>query len=756
MSLLKANAINAAEGILDPLWDPSLSGLRKWRVTPGDAHGLRVSQNWCWAKIEWSRKPAAGPALKMTRDFEADCTGYDKLVVSVMAPLHSIFRMIAITDKGERRFTSPPAPALKKEHALDLQGATVLHSLTIEIDAANNEVSNGWLNWVGLQNSQMLERVTWMWDRFDAAWDGYLQPESYEPKFKPSVGLVIDKDELDALRAKHDAFLKIHKESPFTMAADAARGLEPERMVREFVNFWGDTRYSRERDHSNHLLSKGPIGHALNTTIAGLLLKDKSLLRLGARFAMAIGMCGRWDDGMICYTPGGVFEHRCFVQSLCVHEVALVLDLAGEMFLNPAHEFLKRRIAEEGLGSINFNTWKFEYIFKCNQLAWFTPGRMAGYTLLEKNWPRAKQYTEIAYNDLIESLGYAILPDGGYVEGPTYFRCVARDGGLSLYYYARARGKKLADIIPDTVRSTADFGAAVMSTDSDQDVIPICDAGNRLEQEALAVMAMALPESHWVTMFRRSIARTNGMANTLLACKLEADVPTAGPDHKAFVFLPEMGLMTSTRKIGQAWTKILLMGNKSGAGHTHEDKGSFVLEFNGETYALDPGTCDYSSPLAGLLQHCERHNMLVPTGTSSRPAPQSPLLADVKPSGTGGDTKFVAMINAAPGWKNYRKWIRAWESLTPDVLTIIDDYELAEDGGDGVEFYWQTALEVNVSGRTITITGKQGKAIIEAPANTDVRVDELPAPPGKIQRRIAIARRAKAGRLSVNVKLIVN
>ena len=761
MPLLKANAINAAEGILDPLWDTALSQLNKWTVAPGDAHGLRVKQNWCWAAFEWSRKPASGPALKMTRQIEADCTGYDRLIVSIMAPLNSIFRLTAKTDRGIRTFTSGPAPALKKEHALELSGASVIHEIIMEVDAADDGVSSGWFNWVGLQNSAMLERVNWVLDRFDSTWDGYLQPESYEPKFEPALGLVISKSELEALRAKHDAYLKIHGDSPFTLAGKHAQTYVPEKMIGEYVNFWNDTRYCRERDYDKTLLigkavglmGAAPMGNGVHAVIAGMLLKDKELVRLGARYVMSLAMCGRWDDGMICYMPGGIFEHRCFVQSLCVHEVAFVLDLAGDMFTGAGREYLKRRIAEEGLGAINFNAWKYEYIFHCNQLAWFSPGRMIGYTVLEKSWPRMKPYTELAYNDLIESLGYAILPDGGYVEGPTYFRCVGRDGGLALYYYAQARGKELADIIPPIMRSTADFAAAVCSTDDAHDVISICDAGKNLEVECLAVMAMALPKSHWVTMLRKSLARTHGMANTLLACKLEAQAPPVGPAPKEFVFLPDMGLMTSTRKIGNAWSKILIMGNKANAGHTHEDKGSFVLEFNGETYATDAGTCDYSSPLAGQMQHCERHNMLIPTGTTHRPAPQCPLKPDIKPGGSGDSVKFAATIDVTPGWSNYRKWIRSWDSPAPDRLTITDEYELSDDGGTGVEFYWQTALPVTVSGSTITITGKRGHATIEAPAGTTVRVDELPMPPGRVQHRIAIASAARAGRLVVSARL---
>ncbi|MBK8857314.1 MAG: heparinase II/III family protein [Opitutaceae bacterium] len=77
------------------------------------------------------------------------------------------------------------------------------------------------------------------------------------------------------------------------------------------------------------------------------------------------------------------------------------------------------------------------------------------------------------------------------------------------------------------------------------------------------------------------------MADTLLACKLEADLPAAGPAPKPFVFLPDMGLMASTRQFKGAWTKILINGNKAGSGHAHEDKGGFVLEHRGETYAMD-------------------------------------------------------------------------------------------------------------------------------------------------------------------------
>jgi hypothetical protein len=749
---MRITPINMAEAIIEPFWDPELSGLAHWTIETGVEHGLQVRQNWCWAEFEWARKPRRGPALRMSRHIDVDCTSYDRLMVSVMAPERSVFRMSARTDRGEVAFESPPAPALKKEYVLDLRGASHIEAVTLEIDAGDEGIAAGWLNWLGLQNTALLSRLQAQWDRFDADWQPYLLPADFEPSFRPTYGLLINDVELDRLRERHAAFVRAHGSSPFTRAADEARGCTPEKMVRDFVNFWGDTRYCRERDHGNTLLGHGPVGLAVQAALAGLLLRDHELLRLGARFALALAMSGRWDDGFICYFPGGNFEHRCFVQSLCMHEAALMLDLAGECFTDAGREYIKRRIAEEGLGAIHFNTWKHEYIFHCNQLAWFTPGRMLGCAVLEQSWPRVRPYTELARNDLAESLGYAILSDGGYVEGPTYFRCVGRDGGLSLYYYARSRGLALRDVIPEPMRRTADFAAALASTDESADQIAICDATPIADQESLAVMAAALPASQWTAQYRKSVARTGGMPTSILACQLDGEIPLQAPEPAPCVRLPEMGILASVRKFGAETVKLLIPGNRAGAGHSHEDKGSFVLEFAGETFALDPGTCDYSHPLAGILKNCERHNMLIPTGMPERPAPQCPLPYDVRPQGRGDSVAFRAAIDASPGWQEYyRRWVRIWDSPAPDILVIHDEWEL--NAGDAVEFYWQTYRDVRVEAQNVTIRGKRGDVVVEAPAGCGVRVDELPVFGEGVLRRIVIRNAVKAGQMDVRVLL---
>ena len=737
---------NDAEAIIEPFWDPQLSGLKQWTIRPGKKHGLSVSQNWCWVNFEWARRPARGSALTMTRRFNIACSSYDQAVISVMPPEQSVLTIILDTDRGTRTFRSKPAGTRKQEHTIPLHGAQIIRRITLSLDAGRDGVACGWINWIGLQHRAALRRHEALWDRFDARWDRYLEPPAFKPSFTPAYGLLINQTELTAIRRRHDRHLARYKTSPWLEIARRAGTVEPETRIRDFVNFWSDTRYCRERDHGNELLIRGP-----QIAFAGLLLKDPGLLRLGARYAMSLGMCANWDDGMICRFPGSTFEHRSFVQSLCVEEISLILDMACEYFTPLGRDHLMRRIAEEGLAAIQFNAWKHEYIFNCNQMAWFTPGRMLGSCLLERHWPRVRHHTEQARRDLVESLQKTILPDGGYDEGPTYFTCVGHRGGLPLYVYARARKRPFRSVLPPAMRRTASFAELVASTDEAQDVIPICDGRMTLDQNTLSVMASALPHSAWVRIYRRALKRTRDLPDTPLALQLDAHIPRRPPPPVPLVRMRVMGPVASTRRLGDTWVKLFIMGNHANAGHTHEDKGSFVLEFAGQTFAMDPGTCDYSSPLAGELKHCERHNMLVPYGTEQRPHPSCPLPHDIVPRAHGDARRFSAIVELANGWEPfYQRWTRHWDSPTPDTLIIRDTYRIRQ--GTGVEFFWNTRLPISVENGRVTIQGTRGRVRITPPPQAEIRVDELPLLDG-IQRRLVFRIPAPAGVLLTHIQL---
>jgi len=692
----------------------------------------------------------------MSREFDLVCEGYDTLLVSMVAPETSTVHIRVRTDCGVREYESGASGAGKREHALSLSGAARIAGIEIEVEEGPSGARAGWINWIGLQSGELVSAYERQWSGWDSSWEGYLRPHAYEPSFKPSYGILVNADELGELRRTHRDFVNENSSSPFTRAADALRGIDPEDSIGEYVGFYsstrktGDTRYNRERDEDKGLVCLGQ-----QAAVAGLLMEDAALLRLAARYAMSLAMCGFWEDGMVNRVAGSTFDTRCFVQSLCLHDIAMILDLAGEMFTDLGREYLLRRLSQEGLATVTYNTWKYEYLFHCNQLAWFSPGRMYAHLVVERSWPRAEPYTELCLNDLIENMDLSILDDGGYVEGPNYFQCVGRDACLSFYYYARARGIDLDKIVPAKVLRTAELGAAIESTDERQDVIPICDANPAFDQTALAFLDHLMPGRAWSRMLAKSLRRT-GLAESIVGLKLTGS-GTPGAEGRpappaSLVVLPDMGLVTSTRLLAGEKLKLFVMGNHAGAGHTHEDKGSFVLELAGETFAMDPGTADYSYPLSSVLKQCQRHNMLVPVGTTERPRPESPIPVDVKPAAEGDDQTFSCSIDITPGWERYfRSRTRRWSSPTPEKLVIEDEYEL--ERGDGVEFYWQTELDVTIDGKTVEISGHRAVIRLYGPEDCEMRIDELPLPGGRIARRAVFARAGRSGVLAIRAEL---
>jgi hypothetical protein len=782
---MKTTPINSAEAIFEAFFDETLSGLPKWSIHAPGAEGLAVVQKWAWVQYDWQRAPAdpASPALRMTRDYAVDCADYDTLMFSLVAPPGSRVALIAGTDAGERRTLSTPFAAHKRELLLPLDGARQLQSLAIEIyaDPVKN-VGNacGWFNWIGLQHGEQVRRYVRQFARFDERWEDYLKPDTFEPSFEPVYGLHLTVVELAEARAAL-ARTGGPRTSPLWELAEDAQRLVPEKMTTEYVNFWNDTRFNRVRDTGNLLLT-----HGANAAQAAVLFRDKKLGRLAARYAVCMAHCTRWDPSFLSWMTGCKWEHRAFVPSLVMYDCALILDLCGEWFTDYGREVILRRLAEEGQGTNNYNAWWYTYIFWCNQTAWFLPGRIYAYLVLEKTLPvkwepypkpqqsRVVPYTDLALADLLDNLSKILLPDGGYTEGPGYFTFTARQALITFYYYARARGLDARSLVPPALYATAVMAETLVSTADDAQMILICDA-QCVPQEGAAFLAWLMPDSHWTTVFRKSVARTGGQPITLLAQNLARDIPAAGPAFRAFVEMPAIGQMASHRRHGGEWVKLFLMGNQSGASHTHEDKGSFVLEFAGDSFAKDFAICDYSNPLADMMKHAQRHNMLVPlTAAGARPKPKNPIFADITPHGCGDETSFHATMDLAAGWEGwFSQWTRTWDSPVPGALTITDEW--AVEKGEGAAFHWTTPLPIalDAKNRRAVIEGRRGRATLTWDEGVEAAVEQLPLEepvwkevlrerkeaylvttllPEK-QPRLTLMQRGRSGKLVVQVKL---
>lgn len=779
---MKLTPINAAEAVFEAFFDETLSGLPRWQIADRGGDGLTVAQKWSTTQYDWQRPPVdpAQPALRMSRELAIDCRDYDALIFSLTAPPGVRAALIVETDAGERRNLSTPFQAHKRELLLPLENAKQLTRLTIELYADPETTPRpacGWFNWVGLQHGATLTRYLRQFERFDEGWEDYLKPETFEPRFEPAYGLHLTATELAEAREKLGA-AGGPSTSPLWEFATDAQVTAPEKVMSEYVNFWNDTRYNRVRDTGKHLLT-----HGGNAAQAAVLFRDKKLGRLAARYAMCMAHCTRWDPSFLSWMTGCKWEHRAFVPSLVMYDCALILDLCGEWFTDYGRKVLLRRLAEEGQGTNNFAPWAWEYMFWCNQIAWFMPGRMYAYLVLEREMPlqwlpypkpepsRVTPYTDLALADLQDNLSKILLPDGGYTEGPGYFTFTARQALLTYYYYARARGIEARTLVPTALYATTQMAETLASTADDSSMIMVCDA-QWIPQEGAAFLAWLMPDSHWTTIYRKSVVRSGGQPMSLLSQNLDRDIPLSGPDFQPVVDMPTIGQMASHRKLGEEWVKLFLMGNQAGASHTHEDKGSFVLEFAGDTFAKDFGICDYSNPLADMMKHCQRHNMLTPlTSKGARPKPQNPIMADITPRGNGDENIFHASMDVAAGWEGwFTQWTRTWDAASPADLTITDDWAVAK--GDGVVFHWTTPLPITLDAknRRAIIEGRRGRAILTWDETVESVYEDLPlqepiwndvlkerkeayfstTPIPETQPRLSLIQRGQSGKLIVH------
>ena len=750
---MQITPIHSAEAIVEAFWDPELRQTDRWDWNANERAGTRVLADWwCSVNFEWQSAQPNEPVLTVSREYTPalDVTRYDTLLLSVMVPLGCRVFLSAKTDSGEYSVTSEPFGGQKQELPLWFGSAKTIQKISVSILASEKPVGTGWFNWIGLQDSARLQDHLAQFTGYDSTWDGALLGEETPISFSPRYGIFFSAEELEKMRKLYQDKRAAGCPSPFAPNTDYPHYFEPEACINDYVNFWDDTRYCRVRDFGKYLIRNG-----LRAALYGILEKDAASLRLAARYAMSILSCTHWDDGFICDFGQGGWEHRCFVQSLCLYDLVFIYDVAHEYFTPAAKSRLFRRLACEGLASINYNTWRHEYIFHNNQLIWFSHGRMAAYALLCKEWPRAARYMDLAYEDVIENIRNTVLPDGGYAEGPTYFTCVGQNGGQALYLYARAKQQPIEELIPQNLRATVRFADALLSTDIRQDMIPICDASPILPQSHLAFMAYLLKDSAWPGLFHKAVQRSGGIADDYFALIVQSmDIPEKNR-RKAFVELSEQNITASHRILNGKDVKMLVMGNRANSGHNHEDKGSFILEYAGQTFAMDPGTCDYSSPYSLMYQQCQRHNMLVPAGGSVRAAAQSPCEKTITIRAQGDEESFSATLEAGKAFPLYYKhWTRTIHSPTPQYFTITDDFALYDSCDcDHVEFLWNTRLPVHIEADRVILCGDSGKITIHIPEGTTCEQRTLEMFGGETSTQIAFIYPQKSGCIQTSWEL---
>jgi hypothetical protein len=142
------------------------------------------------------------------------------------------------------------------------------------------------------------------------------------------------------------------------------------------------------------------------------------------------------------------------------------------------------------------------------------------------------------------------------------------------------------------------------------------------------------------------------------------------------LYLPEtgeVGMVRRTRRLGLV--HIHLSCGPILRTHYHQDRGSFIIEANGEALAVDRGVTTYDHPEVGLIGAAHRHNLLYPEHPSGRyvTQPATAQGGQITSALCEGDVFLVSCDNTQ-AWESgiFRTSMRRVISPSSD-LYIFDD-----------------------------------------------------------------------------------
>ena len=740
--------LNEAEAIIEAFWDEHLSPLAQYTLrntrgpeqlasqpraaarvsTVGDkpeappAFGplppdkARASQFWCFVTLAWDRPAgvSAGsrvalPLLAFERALRVDLIGYNRLIMRAACPKHVSLTLVATVDGAEQTIFAGE-PGLSSAHEFEgVVRGSVLEHLRLEVASSRDGADEVWLYWIGCAHTRRRKVILAHKPPFTSDWDNWLLPEGTAVEYQPRFGFFFDAAELVALRRK--ALSPLYQpimDQLRALARDAMNDTRtPEAQIGQCLaagDIWSIQ--SRERDAKTRSFhTDAPV-----CAFVGLIDQDPACLRFAARIAVSVAHATSWAPHFMQSFPGSTWDTRGFPEAHATAGIALALDWAGAWFTPQGEHLVRYAIATKGLPQIREAFLQYEYMWNCNQHHMIGLGRLLGLLVLQKAWPRTMADLDVCERDLYEIIDRYIQPDGSTHEGVGYWSNSFRATLPALAALARLRGKSLQALVPPKLRTMDNYIASLLSTAGEPGSYhPIADTvGDTVAVDAIAMLAAALGSPLWQGLMADCLRRGKKVKRDWSSDGCFAVIH--GPEHfpteavvdlPAYTKLAKAGTVSSFRRIGQDGVRLFLVGAMENAGHCHRDKGSFILEAGGESFAVDRGAVPYEDAANLPFMKSEvAHNLAVPDGCGQHNP--SPFASDWIAQGNG--VALQATIDTGKTWQApVVSCCRTINSPTPDLIEITDEIELAEPRT--VTFFLHSPLPMRTRRGKSTVRG---------------------------------------------------
>lgn len=647
------------EFIFAPFHYAGISGELSFIWHPRASGAPPVERMWDGVVLHWVGVDAAGEAGEFTFACSAPLRGGDELVCCLFARDGLRVAPAVTVDGAEHALAPGHGTGTRLELRRALPSGARLEQVTLRFSLAPGAGAGSLkLVWFALADPALRAAHEAARPRPDPTWPGLLRPDAeWRPGAPFRRGLLFAAADLSRLRDRVRSPEWAPLYGRLRARAMAAARREPEADVRDTLPF-PDERYQRpeERGRAPFYLDAPALG------LVALIEEDAALARHALRGLLCMLHTRHWTVSADCRMPSLAWDIRCFLEEMTVTACALLLDWFDAAITPSAKELAAVALWDRGLAYIERDLLRHDYVHRMNQGVWFSRGRMLGWLMLETYWPRAAGRAPGVAADLRAVLENYLTADGGAHEGVNYFSLSAEVAITALRAAERATGRPARDLAPPRLALSARYLSALSAVRPGTFLLDGDNTDPTLAAEGIPLLAALYPEGGFDALAAGWRLRApdrapsyfdhytgTGLFALLLGPeRLGAAATCAVPE---FAILEATGQLTSFRRDGEASLRLHVIGAGAGATHTHPDRGSFLVEVDGEPFLIDRGMLRYDDARCPDLRRSFRHNVLTPVAADRGAFPdQRPARGALVPEGRGDERRLDVTLTLDSVW----------------------------------------------------------------------------------------------------------
>ena len=438
--------------------------------------------------------------------------------------------------------------------------------------------------------------------------------------------------------------------------------------------------------------------------------------------ALALAHCDNWTTGFMPKMPGSSWETRAFSEYRFAINAVFAWDWAGSLLTDAGKELLAQAISIKALPWIQQTLMRHPYVRGNNRGIFFAFGGMVVSIALGKHWPYGDDFLEPFREAMDQTVKAYYAADGGTFEGIGYATGSLQQALAGYALYARYRGLALEEVVPEVAIKAVDYFTAMLSTEkpigavikhSDGGRAGVCVRPGALgllcrlsDDPAVPALLAGLLESPI------DLGPTYTVEHELNIIWGPETLPEPGAHPPVFRNLEHTGILCSCRETELGPVRIELIGGPAGAGHGHDDRGSFVLEAFGNELAIDRGQMPYVDPRSVTIKYSRYHNLAIPHDESGEPLRQlNPCPVASLAEGTGDAVKLNCRMNLDGVWPvPVITCSREIDSPEPQEFLIID--RLTAGRPISLGFYVHSRFPWRKAGGVWKTEGTQGRLTV--------------------------------------------